>query len=50
MAERIGIVAVGQTKYQPNRADVNEGELVYEGFPDKSSFVVLNVLLSYKWG
>jgi len=30
MAERIGIVAVGQTKYQPNRADVNEGELAYE--------------------
>ncbi|UCC59947.1 MAG: thiolase family protein [Dehalococcoidia bacterium] len=30
MAERVGIVAVGQTKYQPNRADVNEGELAYE--------------------
>lgn len=30
MAERVGIVAVGQTKYRPNRADVNEGELAYE--------------------
>jgi acetyl-CoA C-acetyltransferase len=30
MAERVGIVAVGQTKYQPMRADVNEGELAYE--------------------
>jgi len=30
MAERVAIVAVGQTKYQPNRADVNEGELAYE--------------------
>jgi len=30
MAERVGIVAVAQTKYQPMRADVNEGELAYE--------------------
>jgi len=30
MAERVGIVAVGQTKYHPNRADVNEEELAYE--------------------
>jgi acetyl-CoA C-acetyltransferase len=30
MAERIGIVAVAQTKYQPDRSEVNEGELVYE--------------------
>lgn len=30
MAERVGIVAVGQTKHSPNRADVNEGELAYE--------------------
>lgn len=30
MAERVGIVAVGQTKYSPNRADVIEGELAYE--------------------
>lgn len=30
MAERVAIVAVAQTKYHPNRADVNEGELVYE--------------------
>lgn len=30
MAEKVGIVAVAQTKYHPNRADVNEGELVYE--------------------
>ena len=30
MAERVGIVAVAQTKYHPNRADVNEGELAYE--------------------
>ena len=30
MAERVGIVAVAQTKYHPNRADANEGELVYE--------------------
>jgi len=30
MAERVAIVAVGQTKYQPNRADVNEEELAYE--------------------
>jgi acetyl-CoA C-acetyltransferase len=30
MAERVGIVAVAQTKYLPMRADVNEGELAYE--------------------
>ena len=30
MTERVAIVAVGQTKYQPNRADVNEEELAYE--------------------
>ena len=30
MAERVGIVAVGQTKYHPNRSDVNEEELAYE--------------------
>jgi acetyl-CoA C-acetyltransferase len=30
VAERVGIVAVAQTKYHPNRADVNEGELAYE--------------------
>ncbi len=30
MSERVGIVAVAQTRYHPNRADVNEGELVYE--------------------
>lgn len=30
MAERVGIVAVGQTKYHANRADVNEGELAHE--------------------
>ncbi len=30
MTERVGIVAVGQTKYSPNRADVTEGELAYE--------------------
>jgi acetyl-CoA C-acetyltransferase len=30
MAERAGIVAVAQTKYHPNRADVNEAELAYE--------------------
>ena len=30
MAERVAIVAVAQTKYHPNRADVIEGELVYE--------------------
>ena len=30
MTERVGIVAVGQTKYHPNRADVNEEELAYE--------------------
>lgn len=30
MAERVGIVAVGQTKYSPNRADVNEEELAWE--------------------
>ncbi len=30
MSERVGIVAVAQTKFHPNRADVNEGELVYE--------------------
>jgi len=30
MAERIGIVAVGQTKYHPDRGDVNEEELAYE--------------------
>lgn len=30
MAERVGIVAVGQTKYSSNRADVNEEELAWE--------------------
>ena len=30
MAERVGIVAVAQTKYHPNRNDVNEAELAYE--------------------
>jgi len=30
MAERVGIVAVGQTKYHPDRSDVNEEELAYE--------------------
>ena len=30
MSERVGIVAVAQTKYSPNRADASEGELVYE--------------------
>jgi len=30
MAERVGIVAVAQTKYHPNRSDVNEGEMAYE--------------------
>jgi len=30
MAERVGIVAVAQTKYSANRDDVNEGELAYE--------------------
>ena len=30
MAERVGIVAVAQTRYHPNRNDVNEAELAYE--------------------
>jgi acetyl-CoA C-acetyltransferase len=30
MPERIGIVAVAQTKYHPNRAEVKEGEMAYE--------------------
>ena len=30
MAGRVGIVAVAQTRYHPDRADVNVGELVYE--------------------
>jgi acetyl-CoA C-acetyltransferase len=30
MAERVGIVAVAQTRYHPKRDDVNEGELAYE--------------------
>ena len=30
MTERVAIVAVAQTKYHLNRADVNEGELAYE--------------------
>ena len=30
MAERVAIVAVAQTKYHPNRNEVNEGELAYE--------------------
>ena len=30
MVERVGIVAVGQTKYHPRRAEVNEEELAYE--------------------
>jgi acetyl-CoA C-acetyltransferase len=28
--ERVGICAVAQTKYSPERADVYEGELAYE--------------------
>jgi len=30
MAERVGIISVAQTKYHPNRVDVNEEELAYE--------------------
>jgi len=30
MADRVAIVAAAQTKYHPNRADVNEAELAYE--------------------
>lgn len=30
MTERVGILAVGQTRYQPDRSDVSEGELAYE--------------------
>jgi len=30
MTERVGIVAVAQTKYHPNRADAKEGEVAYE--------------------
>jgi len=30
MTERVGIVSVAQTKYHPNREDVNEEELAYE--------------------
>jgi len=30
MADRVGIVAVAQTKFQPNRDEVNAGELVWE--------------------
>ena len=30
MTERVGIIAVGQTKYQPDRSDANEEELAYE--------------------
>ena len=30
MAERVGIVSIAQTKYSPNRDDVNEEELAYE--------------------
>ena len=30
MTERVGIVAVGQTKYHPDRGDVNEEELAHE--------------------
>ncbi len=30
MADRVGICAVAQTKYSPDRGDVSEGELVYE--------------------
>ncbi len=30
MAERVGIIAVGQTKYHPDRSDVSEEELAYE--------------------
>jgi acetyl-CoA C-acetyltransferase len=48
MAERVGIVAIAQTKYHPNRADAFEGELAYEvirpileetslGFSDKGN-------------
>ncbi len=28
--ERVGIIAVGQTRYHPNRCDVNEEELAWE--------------------
>ena len=30
MTERVAIVSVAQTKYDPNRADASEGELAYE--------------------
>ncbi|MBE0479503.1 MAG: thiolase family protein [Dehalococcoidia bacterium] len=30
MAERVAIVSVAQTRYSPDRSDVNEGELAYE--------------------
>ncbi len=30
MTDRVGIVAVGQTKYHPDRSDAYEGELAYE--------------------
>jgi len=30
MADRVGIVAVAQTKYHPDRCDVNEEELAWE--------------------
>jgi acetyl-CoA C-acetyltransferase len=30
MSERVGIISVAQTKYHPNRTDVNEEELSYE--------------------
>ena len=30
MPERIGIVAVAQTKYNPSRAEAKEGEMAYE--------------------
>jgi len=30
MAERVGVVAVGQTQYHPDRSDVSEEELAYE--------------------
>lgn len=30
MAERVGIVAVAQTKYHPNRVDISEEEMAYE--------------------
>ncbi len=43
MVERVGIVAAGQTKYHPDRSDVNEEELAYEAIKQVLEATGLNL-------